>query len=55
MGNRDRQKNGGAGLVATALQPVAAALQQLLHGIAAAVAWHCSSCCHVASYGIRDW
>jgi len=38
MGNRDRQKNSGAGSVATVLWSVVAALQQLLHGIAAAVA-----------------
>ncbi len=38
MGDRDRQKNGDKGSVATASQPVAVALQQLLCGIAAAVA-----------------
>jgi len=48
-GDRDRQKNGDAGSVATVLQPMAAALQQLLCSIAAtaAVLQHCSnsSCC----------
>jgi len=33
MGDRDRQKNGNAGLVAKVLRPVGAALQPLLRGV----------------------
>ncbi len=48
MGDRDSQKNGDARLAATALHPVAAALQP-------ADVRRCSSCCNAASFGIRDW
>jgi len=38
MGDRDRQKKGDAESATTASRPVVAALQQLLRGVAAAIA-----------------
>jgi len=49
--DRDRQKNGGAGLAATASQPVAEALQQLLRSVAAAVAMQQAMVSGTGSFG----